>query len=327
MAGSESAEHQEERTKVRRFWRWISRLRQPQQATAEDTSVIQIEAGARSPTVSSVSSGGERGSGREVSLSEVDRVNQEAAANAFYKYELPLTSSFHRGLAKLCLKEIPADHQAPLTDGGFGTIKLAYRVTDVRRPLEARDLLIAKTIKPPHAAGYQKVWREAAILHLLQHHPHVIQFEGVFGLRSPDADATRPAAVVLLTQYATAGDLRTEVLRHPGRTIPEPGTRYYLRQICAAVEYTHGHRVTHNDLNMNNVVLRYLSDGTKECLLADFGISRIYASARSDDFANGVRRDIHGLVSGIAWMRTRETSTATSSGCCDRKARDTRSRS
>jgi serine/threonine protein kinase len=58
-------------------------------------------------------------------------------------------------------------------------------------------------------------------------------------------------------------------------SLEETGIRYYMKQICAGVQYMHDMRVIHNDIHAGNILLKYKADGTKTCMLCDFGLSKI----------------------------------------------------
>lgn len=93
--------------------------------------------------------------------------------------------------------------------------------------------------------------------------------------------------VWILMEFADAGDLHTEILRYQRRCIPEPGSRFYMKQICSGLRYLHDKGIVHNDLHYHNVLLKYNRDGrTKSCLICDFGLAEI---KRVKDFATDVK--------------------------------------
>ena len=79
----------------------------------------------------------------------------------------------------------------------------------------------------------------------------------------------------MVMEYATAGDMRREILRYPDRRIPESGALYYVKQILSGLQYIHDKGIVHNDLHARNVFLSYNTDGSKRCMLGDFGIASI----------------------------------------------------
>ena len=79
----------------------------------------------------------------------------------------------------------------------------------------------------------------------------------------------------ILLEYANAGDLAKETKRYERKSIPEPGARYYTIQICRGLEHLHGNRIIHYDLHPGNVLLKYRPDGTKVCMICDFGLAYI----------------------------------------------------
>ena len=75
----------------------------------------------------------------------------------------------------------------------------------------------------------------------------------------------------ILMEYANAGTLHDEILRYPNRHMTEIGARYYMREIIAGVSYLHKKLIVHEDLHLDNVLLKYNSNGiTKRCLICDF---------------------------------------------------------
>lgn len=82
--------------------------------------------------------------------------------------------------------------------------------------------------------------------------------------------------MVIIMEYANAGNLRQEIERYPAKRMPVTGVRYYMIQILHGLEYMHGKGVIHNDLNVNNIFLSYNGDGrTKTCKIGDFGLAEI----------------------------------------------------
>ena len=80
----------------------------------------------------------------------------------------------------------------------------------------------------------------------------------------------------ILMEYANAGTLRAEILRHPNRHLSEPGARYYMREIIAGVSYLHSKNIVHVDLHCTNVLMKYNQDGsTKRCIICDLGNCKI----------------------------------------------------
>ena len=182
--------------------------------------------------------------------------------------------------------------------GACASIRMAYKLSDRAIPLESRHLAVAKIQEIE-----QSVWREVQILRGLVHE-NIVDLYGVFAVdpawRSEYAD-NYPAPVPerrilwILLEYATAGDLLKEVYRYEGGSIPENGARYYVLQVCKGLQYVHSKRIIHSDLHAKNVLLKYKSDGTKVCMLCDFGLSSILGP--DDDLGEYTRIDVARLSS------------------------------
>ena len=64
-------------------------------------------------------------------------------------------------------------------------------------------------------------------------------------------------------------------MRYPNRFIPESGAPYYAKQILSGVQYIRDKGIVHNGLHSGNVFLTYNRDGSKRCMLGDFGCAYI----------------------------------------------------
>ncbi|CAM1154839.1 PRKAA1 (predicted) [Pycnogonum litorale] len=89
------------------------------------------------------------------------------------------------------------------------------------------------------------------------HHPHIIQL-----YRS----ITTPDLIIMLTEYASGGDLVEYVSNH-GK-LEEPEARRLFQQLMSAVDYCHRHMVVHRDLKLDNLLL----DKDLNLKIADFGL-------------------------------------------------------
>lgn len=80
----------------------------------------------------------------------------------------------------------------------------------------------------------------------------------------------------------------------------EPHARYYVLQIAAGLRYSHGKTIVHNDLHAKNVVLKYNPDGSKTCLLCDFGLSVVFdpedMAADPDAYTGVFQSDVTALA-------------------------------
>lgn len=80
-----------------------------------------------------------------------------------------------------------------------------------------------------------------------------------------------PGELVLLTRFATAGDLSKHVPRNV--CVEEVQVRRLTRQVLSALAFLHGHRVVHGDVKPENMFLTDV-EGAMWVQLADFGLSR-----------------------------------------------------
>ena len=218
--------------------------------------------------------------------------NQAEAVEEFQKHGFQTYRSAELGFAAFGWKELPVGGGPEIIKGGFASISVAYKLSDRGLPLETRHLTAAKIQRlcfPEHLMrGYTRVWMEVEI-HKGLVHKNIVGFYGMFAVdpkqnwdhtdsysnRFPDY-----RLCWILLEYANAGDLAKEIRRYDKFKIPEPGARYYMLQICAGVQYMHHKRIIHNDLHTRNILLKYKPDGTKVCMICDFGLSTIVAPDR-----------------------------------------------
>ena len=195
----------------------------------------------------------------------IQYTDQETAYEEFLTTGVQTFATEDAGLQSLGWKELIGGPE--IQDGGFAKIRMAYKLSDRGTPLESRHLAVAKV-----QAMFQTTWTEVHILRGLVH-KNIIDLYGVFAV-DPELRADYGDLWMLL-EYANAGDLEKERERYEHKSIPEKGARYYMQQICAGVQYIHSKRVIHKDLHTGNILLKYKPDGTKVCMICDFGTSRI----------------------------------------------------
>ena len=191
-------------------------------------------------------------------------------------------------------RELPAGGGPVIEAGATACITLAYKYSEAGVPLERRHLCVAKY---QLADDFRSAWRDAEVLSGIVHE-NVVNFFGMFRIE-PEHDARDrhnyplPSQVWLLLEYANAGDMRKEISRYMQQPvprgaagkrmqaaagpvirktgIPEAGCRYYGRQIASGLKYAHSKGVIHNDLHVRNILLKYNHDGSKTCMVCDFG--------------------------------------------------------
>ena len=203
-----------------------------------------------------------------------------------------------------------------LGTGAYGSVRLVYWLHDINQPIEKRHLSALK-IQPVTHQNVSRLWMENLIF-LAVKHEYIIDYYGAFivnpslnygastsaaepeteatpkqlGPKIPDnwSRAVKPAKprapfpkveMWIMLEHADAGCLTTEIARYTNQCIPEPGVRFYTKQIAFALRYLHGKGILHHDLHDQNVLVKYNTDGrTKKCLIADFGEAIFAADAK-----------------------------------------------
>ena len=206
--------------------------------------------------------------------------NQGEEMEQFLRQGFRTYRSAELGLAALGWKELPSESRPTIDEGAFASISLAYKLSDRRLPLESRHLTVAKIQR---LEVLYRVWTEVEILRGIVHE-NIVGFYGMFAVDPEmETDHTdhykisipdqRPFWILL--EYANAHNMAKELRRYENNSIEETGARYYLLQICAGVGHLHSKRIVHKDLHPGNVLLKYNPDGTKMCMICDFGKSVI----------------------------------------------------
>ena len=256
----------------RRFLRFLSRIRSTRSLADEDAESVSLLAT-------------NNNDGRVEEVIHYD--NQDEAIARFKMHGFRTYKSAALGLEELGWKELPVGRGPEILKGASGSISLAYKLSDRGLPLESRHLTAAKIqsiCSVSHKSrDYRAVWKESEVLKGLVH-KHIVGFYGMFAvdpeLGTDHTDSYKDRypdyrLFWILLEYANAGDLGKEVARYNKFKIPEPGARYYLLQICSGVQYMHQKKVVHCDLHVRNILLKYKPDGTKVCMICDFGLAQI----------------------------------------------------
>ena len=233
----------------------------------------------------------------------IQYTHQEAAYEEFLTTGLQTFPSEDAGLQSLGWKFLAPRCGPQLPQGSFATIRMAYKLSDRGTPLESRHLAVAKIQYVD-----QKAWAEVQILKGLVHE-NIVDLYGVFAVdparRSDEGVSYRSRipekrVLWLLLEYANAGDLEKEAKRYPNMCIHENGARYYMLQVCAGLEHIHSRRVIHRDIHAGNILLKYKPDGTKICMICDFGISVILGPHDELDAHTGY--DVSGVCSMLYFL-------------------------
>ena len=199
-------------------------------------------------------------------------------------------TSLAAGLLHFGWSEIPWSRQH-LGSGAFGRVSLAFSISDPR-PIEQKKFAAVK--KQSLETTSLLIWKEINYLRAVSH-PNIVDYFGHFFV-IPDANSTQEELregnrAAILMEFANAGDLRKELNRFPDLMMPEEYARYYVLQVCEAVEYLHEKGICHCDIKLDNVLLRYNTDYSKWALLADFGIAEP-VSVREKEHPYPLRIDV-----------------------------------
>ena len=231
----------------------------------------------------------------------IRHTDQEAAYQEFLANGLKTFPSPEAGLQSLGWKRLTC---GPKIKGGtYGTICMAYKLSERGTPLESRHLTVGKIQN-----ANQMTWKEVHILNGLVHE-NIVDLYGVFAVdskwtpekgvsyRPPDPDKR---VVWMLLEYANAGDLFKEAKRYEHMSMPENGARYYMLQVCKGLQHIHSKRIIHRDIHAGNILLKYKPDGTKICMICDFGISRILGP--QDDLDTHTQLDVSCMCSMLNFL-------------------------
>ncbi|PIO60812.1 kinase domain protein [Teladorsagia circumcincta] len=165
---------------------------------------------------------------------------------------------------KAPLKEVPEriiDKERGITyirgkflgKGGFAR---CYELTNAATNELFAGKIVSKTllVKPYQR---EKMTQEVQI-HRNLSHPHVVQLYNFF----EDSDN------VYITLELCARRSLME-LHKRRRSVTEPEARYFVHQVCLAVDYLHDKKVIHRDLKLGNLFL----NGDLQVKIGDFGLA------------------------------------------------------
>lgn len=151
-----------------------------------------------------------------------------------------------------------------LGQGGVGQVFLGTHVQS------GRHVAVKVVRRPTTDVALKQLLNEARILSHL-HHPNIVR---VLGLEHKESFS------VLIMELALHGTMRR---RYPsGTRLSLPAVAYYVRQVAAALQYTHACGYIHRDVKPENLLLA--QDGRVR--LSDFGIATTayYADRLHDRF-------------------------------------------
>jgi serine/threonine protein kinase len=146
-----------------------------------------------------------------------------------------------------------------LGEGGMAAVYKAYQLGKLNRYVALKILppLLAKS--PEFAKRFEQ---EAKILAELQH-PHIV----------PVFDFGEDEGYYYLVMPFIEGCTLADLLH--GKPLPLSQIRRITVQVAEALDYAHSRGLVHRDVKPSNILV----DGSGNCLLSDFGITKILESA------------------------------------------------
>ena len=153
--------------------------------------------------------------------------------------------------------------ESELGHGGIGRVYLARDVTLHHRRVVIKVLLQASFDNPYVVTKFRQ---EVEALSRLDH-PNVVSVLG--------AGELHDGQPYIVMQYVDGHTLRSQI---PSEGMDLERTASILKQIGAALDNVHEHRIFHRDLKPENILLQSLNGGTELVKVVDFGIAKVKES-------------------------------------------------
>ena len=163
--------------------------------------------------------------------------------------------------------------ESELTHGGFGTVYLAHDVTLHHRRVVIK-VLLQESLRDPYVVT--KFRQEVEALSRIDH-PNVVSVLG--------AGELRDGKPYIAMQYVDGVTLRSQM---PNEGMDLERAALILKQIGAALDDIHDHRVFHRDLKPENILIQLLKGGREWVKVVDFGIAKVKDSVVAPSTANKV---------------------------------------
>lgn len=152
------------------------------------------------------------------------------------------------------------DVQRVIGKGGFGRVNAVIRIGDPEEKWLAMKVMDKEEILKKDRIG--EVFRERNLLVMLRHERLCNSYYAF----------QDPKRLYLVMDIALGGDMRYNLEHTPDkRPFPENRVRFYMAQLCLALDYIHEKRVLHRDIKPDNILM----DARGWVKLSDFGISGV----------------------------------------------------
>jgi serine/threonine kinase 32 len=146
------------------------------------------------------------------------------------------------------------------TVGGFGRVNAVIKIGDPEERWLAMKVMDKEEILKKDRIG--EVFRERNLLVMLRHERLCNSYYAF----------QDPKRLYLVMDIALGGDMRYNLEHTPDkRPFSESRVRFYMAQLCLALDYIHEKRVLHRDIKPDNILM----DARGWVKLSDFGISGV----------------------------------------------------
>jgi len=153
-----------------------------------------------------------------------------------------------------------------LGKGGFGEVKLVRHVHNgqkyAMKAVEKVELHERRNVGDAMAGSRAKVERDIGVTARQWRCPFIVELLATF--QTDDK-------LYYIFEYCSRGELFWLVRSQPGGCIAETHARFFLAEICLALEHLHANNIVHRDLRLENVLIA--EDGHVK--LTDFGGAKV----------------------------------------------------
>ena len=146
-----------------------------------------------------------------------------------------------------------------LGSGQFGT------VYEGRLIANQNHVVAIKIIDKLKFSKHPMLQNEIQFLKSLEH-PGIVQLEKTF---------QDPEKIYLVMEKLSGGDMLDLTLSQPEGKLSERESKFYVSQICNALDYLHRNDVAHCDLKPENILIQKMENTFHKIKICDFGYARI----------------------------------------------------